>query len=80
MGIPIVRPSNLEVTALGAAVVAGVAVGLVKPNHHHKKSGGTQNGDRTFEKARDADWNEKLSKWKMAVEKSLNWDSTTAKL
>jgi len=80
LGIPIVRPSNLEVTALGAAVVAGVAVGLVKPNHHHKKSGGNQNGDRTFEKARDADWNEKLSKWKMAVEKSLNWDSTTAKL
>ena len=75
MGIPIVRPSNLEVTALGAAVVAGVAMGLVKPNHH-KKSG----GDRIFEKARDADWNEKLSKWKMAVEKSLNWDSTTAKL
>ena len=43
------------------------------------KSGG-QNKDQIFEKARDADWNEKLSKWKMAVEKSLNWDTTKAKL
>ena len=37
-------------------------------------------GGRTFEKARNADWNEKLSKWKIAVEKRLNSDTSKAKI
>lgn len=68
-GVSIVKPNMAESTALGAAMVAGAAVGhwnldppLVLPSQqwHPKIS----------EDERDV----KYSKWKMAVERAMGWD------
>jgi len=87
LGIPVVRPKMAEITALGAATVAAIGKGVVTAEDLVKSStsgidAGDASGDKvTLEKARDADWDEKFARWKVAVEKSLNWSSSsTAKL
>ncbi len=71
LGVPVVRPSITETTALGAAYAAGLAVGFWKD---------TDDLLQNWEK--DKEWipqmeedlrHQYYKKWKKAVEKTLNW-------
>ncbi len=71
LNIPILRPSLVETTALGAANLAALTVGLYSSTDDIKKASKI---DRTFapmmsESIRE----EKLSMWKKAVDRSLGW-------
>ena len=67
----IVRPSVVETTALGAAYLAGLAVGVWdKPESLSK----AYNIERTFEaKLEESRKNQLLSAWQEAVKRSQNW-------
>ena len=71
LGIPILRPECIETTALGAAYLAGLATGAYKSIDEIKKN-------RSIEKeiipTKDENWREeKLTVWRKAVERCLNW-------
>ena len=69
--IPIVRPKILETTALGAAYLAGLAVGFWKDVEDLKSQ---WQEDQRFEPKMSVDKaKELLSKWNKAVEKSKGW-------
>ncbi|MDG2148885.1 MAG: glycerol kinase GlpK [Planctomycetota bacterium] len=74
LDIPIERPQTLESTALGAAYMAGLAVGTwpdVSALESHRKV------DQVFEPSMDATTRAKLqSSWKLAVERALHWTSS----
>ena len=71
LGIPIVRPTMVETTALGAAYLAGLAVGFWKSTdelHANWKV------DQTFEPKMDPDRvAEKRANWNKAVRRALGW-------
>jgi glycerol kinase len=71
LGVPVVRPKVTETTALGAAYLAGLAVGF----YDSIEQIATQwQADRTFEPSISADEREsKLARWKEAVERSRRW-------
>jgi glycerol kinase len=71
LGIPVERPEVLEVTALGAAALAGLCVGF----WNDRASLETATGRRTqFEPQLDDDRREHLyADWKRAVERSRGW-------
>lgn len=70
IGLEVIKPSMVETTALGAAMFAGRAVGKwdinskidIKARHFNPKIGDDQREVR-------------MQKWKMAIERSLGWDS-----
>jgi len=67
------RPKNVESTALGAAYLAGIAVGLWKKEDiiNNKKI------DKTFVPSMDGQRIEKLyNGWKKAVKRTMNWDNS----
>lgn len=67
-GITVVKSEMAESTALGAAMVAGAAVGhwdIEKPIKIPSKKW----GPKYTENERDV----KYSRWKMAIERSLEW-------
>ncbi len=71
---PVVRPQVAETTALGAAYLAGLAVGfwedLADVQRHWRL-------DRQFEPEMDATTREqRCSRWDEAVRRSLNWDQS----
>ena len=71
LNLPILRPSLVETTALGAANLAALTVGLYSSTDDIKKASKIE---RTFapmmsENIRE----EKLSMWKKAVDRSLGW-------
>ena len=71
LGVPVVRPKVLETTALGAAYLAGLAVGFWESaatlEAHWQK-------DRTFEPAMSRDVaEERMMQWQKAVAKSRGW-------
>ncbi len=70
LGVPVMRPKMTETTALGAAYLAGLAVGI-------QREGGWNTRwplDRTFEPAMSADEREsRLAQWRKAVDRSLDW-------
>ena len=69
------RPKNLETTALGAAYLAGLAVGLFKNKKELKKNWKT---DRTFLPQTIKEKQLKLlSQWRKAVERSKHWVEKT---
>lgn len=69
--IPLVRPKILETTALGAAYLAGLAVGFWKDTDETKKQ---WQEDKRFEpKMKQEEAQELLYKWNKAVEKSKGW-------
>jgi glycerol kinase len=71
LGVAVQRPKVAETTALGAAYLAGLAVGF-----WHSQQEVTQYWaiDRTFEPQMSSDQRENLYKnWKRAVERSLHW-------
>ncbi|MBO6622141.1 MAG: glycerol kinase GlpK [Balneola sp.] len=71
LGIPIVRPKVTETTALGAAYLAGLAVGFWKSTDELQKKWEI---DARFEPEMKMSEKERLlEKWNQAVEKSKNW-------
>jgi glycerol kinase len=71
--VPVYRPEVIETTALGAAYLAGLAVGFWE-NKQVVVDG--WNLDRKFEPLMDSELsNEKYSKWMKAVEKAKAWEA-----
>jgi glycerol kinase len=72
LGVPVERPQVSETTALGAAYLAGLAVG------YWKDTGDVANNwalDRRFTPQMDEERREKLFRgWKKAVQRSLDWE------
>ena len=70
-GVPVVRPRVLEATALGAAYLAGLAVGFWA---HTDEIAAQWQADRRFEPAMSLDARAaKLARWHKAVERSKAW-------
>jgi glycerol kinase len=69
--IPVLRPSNIESTAVGAAYLAGLSIGfwtLEKITKHHRK-------DKVFSSTMSEHIREAhLKKWKKAIERSKHWE------
>jgi len=72
LGVPVDRPEVTETTALGAAYLAGLAVGFWKDR---SEIAAKWNVDRTFKPAMEVELREsKYDGWKRAVERSLKWE------
>ncbi len=68
---PVVRPKNTETTALGAALLAGLAVGLYPDLGYLEEC---DQIDRTFEPVQSTEEvAERRAYWKRAVERSREW-------
>ncbi len=77
LGVPVQRPKIAETTALGAAYLAGLAVGFWSSQEEVAKQWAI---DRTFEPTFSADQREALyADWKKAVERSRGWEQPAAK-
>jgi len=73
LGVPVRRPPVLEVTALGAAALAGIAVGYWSDRDQLESVVGE--GASVFEPAMEADRRDALySGWERAVERSRGWE------
>ncbi len=73
LGVRVVRPKVTETTALGAAYLAGLAVGYWDSIEQIAKQ---WKADRTFEPTISADERQgKLARWKEAVERSRRWEA-----
>jgi glycerol kinase len=71
LGLPVVRPSAIETTALGAAYAAGLAVGFWSSLEELR---GIQRGERTWAPRTTPDERERgYAQWNAAVERSLGW-------
>ncbi|ERM92050.1 glycerol kinase [Caldanaerobacter subterraneus subsp. yonseiensis KB-1] len=71
LGVPVDRPQVIETTALGAAYLAGLAVGFWNSREEIEKN---WNIDRRFEPAMEEEKREKLYRgWKKAVERAMKW-------
>lgn len=71
LGIPIIRPKVTETTALGAAYLAGLAVGFWESTNELQNKWEI---DERFEpKMKTSEKERLLEKWNQAVEKSKNW-------
>lgn len=71
LGVPVVRPKVTETTALGAAYLAGLAVGYWKGTDNITRQWQV---DRTFEPQMQADERARLMRrWRKAVERSREW-------
>jgi glycerol kinase len=71
-GIPVVRASTSETTALGAAYLAGLAIGFWSESDIDAQ----WKAERTFIPSMSADARAaKLEAWRKAVERAKNWDS-----
>ncbi len=72
LGVPVQRPKVAETTALGAAYLAGLAVGFWNGEKEVAEQWAI---DRTFEPHMSSDQREGLyAGWKRAVERSLGWE------
>lgn len=71
LNVPVVRPVITETTALGAAYLAGLAVGYWD---NLQSIGKKWNADRTFEPDMSSeDRSKRIQGWHRAVERSRNW-------
>jgi glycerol kinase len=71
LGVPVVRPQVTETTALGAAYLAGLAVGFWQGPDDLRSS---RKGDTRFEPKMDRVEAGRLkARWHQAVERSKNW-------
>jgi glycerol kinase len=72
LGVPVVRPRVTETTALGAAYLAGLAVGYWKSRDHVAENWAV---DRTFDPkmTRDAA-QQRRSRWSEALARSRHWE------
>jgi glycerol kinase len=72
LGVPVDRPKVIETTALGAAYLAGLAVGYWKDKDEISAKWQI---DNTFKPEMETDKRDGLYKgWKKAVERSLDWE------
>jgi glycerol kinase len=72
LGVPVQRPAMAEVTALGAAALAGLAVGFWSDPAALEAV--TRSGERVFEPAMKPDVREGLvAGWRRAVERARGW-------
>ena len=72
LGAPIVRPKVTETTALGAAYLAGLAVGVWKSQDEIRAHAGV---DRRFEPAMSRDQAAGLRRrWQQALERAKGWE------
>lgn len=72
LGVPVQRPRVAETTALGAAYLAGLAVGFWRSQSEVAAYWAL---DRTFEPQMSADQREQLyTDWQRAVKRSLEWE------
>ena len=71
LGVPVVRPKVFESTALGAAYLAGLGVGVWKDKSELAEKWQI---DRTFEPSMKASQVKELrAGWHKALERSKNW-------
>ena len=71
LGTPVVRPRNVETTAMGAAYLAGLAVGYWEGREDITKNWAA---DTTFQPSRPAAEMQALrADWERALERSLGW-------
>ena len=71
LGIPIERPASVESTALGAAYLCGLAVGMYKGVDDIKKG---RSVEKCFTTEKDGAYREAcMKKWRRAVERALAW-------
>ncbi len=71
LGVPVVRPTNAETTALGAAFLAGLAVGVWSGA---EDIAACWQVDRRFEPCAGAAWREaKRARWRDAVARARRW-------
>ncbi len=74
LGIPVVRPKITETTALGAAYLAGLAVGYWQSTDEITSHWQV---DRTFEpQMTETERQYLMSRWRKAVARSRNWEET----
>ena len=72
LGVPVHRPEVIETTALGAAYLAGLAVGFWSNKDEISKR---WNVNRVFEAEMDEKERERLYRgWKKAVERAHKWE------
>jgi glycerol kinase len=72
LGVPVVRPRVLETTALGAANLAGLAVGMWKNESEIASHGAV---DRVFEPSMSSDEvAHRRSRWREALQRSRQWE------
>jgi glycerol kinase len=73
LGVPVVRPTVTETTALGAAYLAGLAVGFWKSGIDAQSA----NKDRRFEpQMKPSDARRLRNRWNEAVSRTKNWESS----
>ena len=71
LGVPVVRPRVAETTALGAAYLAGLAVGFWRDE---AEIASLWARERTFEPQGSRDHaRERIARWRLAVERSRGW-------
>jgi glycerol kinase len=71
LGVPVIRPSVTETTALGAAYAAGLATGFWSDQAELKER---WSEDKRWEPAMGEDEREaQYARWKKAVQRSLDW-------
>ncbi|MDV6375429.1 glycerol kinase GlpK [Deinococcus arenicola] len=76
LGVPVVRPKITETTALGAAYLAGLAVGFWKDTAEIAAQ--WQEGRRFEPQMSAEDRQARMGKWKKAVERSRDWEDADA--
>jgi glycerol kinase len=75
LGIPVVRPRNIETTALGAAFAAGLESGFWSGEDELRS---LSEPDARWEPRLEAERREReLRRWRNAVERSLGWAELT---
>jgi glycerol kinase len=75
LGVPVVRPKVVETTALGAAYLAGLAVGFWKSRQEVHTA---WQADRTFTPRRSADEvAHRRSRWAEALNRARGWEERT---
>eukprot|EP01067_Filipodium_phascolosomae_P008562 Filipodium_phascolosomae@DN7330_c0_g1_i1.p1 len=72
---PIERPQNVEVTAIGAAVAAGLATGFWASTDEVEKL--VNHEYQLKPKASPASVETRYKRWKMAVDRSLGWENSS---
>jgi glycerol kinase len=71
LGVPVIRPTVVETTALGAAYAAGLAVGVWESLDELREQWGE---DRRWDSVMDVATREShLARWRQAVERTLDW-------
>jgi glycerol kinase len=75
LGVPVVRPKVVETTALGAAYLAGLAVGFWKSRQEVHLAWKV---DRTFSPSRSVDEvAHRRSRWAEALKRARDWEERT---